>query len=88
MAGHLRVKKCKIGKIWAKFIKPKFIFLPIKGGADFSAQNKAKTQGYAAKISAPKTVPRAIKTEPKSHQKPSENYVKTKLLCNRVCGCS
>ena len=85
MAGHHEGKGAKIAQFWSQNVNQKFTFLPIKGGADFSAQNKEETQLNSAKISAPKTVPKPLKTEPKSHQKPSKNCVKTKFFSNRVC---
>ena len=88
MAGHLSEKRCKLAIFEGSFCSQLLDPLPIKGGADFSAQIKGQTQVYAAKISAPNSSSRSLKTVPKSHQKPSEIRVKSTLLCNRICVCA
>ena len=88
MAGHLSEKRCKLAIFEGSFCSQLLNPLPIKGGADFSAQIKGQTQVYAAKISAPNSSSRSLKTVPKSHQKPSEIRVKSTLLCNRICVCA
>ena len=62
-------KRCKIAQFWGQNVNQKFTFLPIKGGAEISAQIKAKTQLNSAKISAPKTVHKAANFKPKIRPK-------------------
>ena len=88
MAGHLVGKGAKIAQFWGQNVNQKFTFLPIKGGAEISAQIKAKTQLNSAQIAAPKTVHKAANSKPKSHQKPSKNCEKSLVLCHRVCSSS
>ena len=76
MAGHLVGKGAKIAQFWGQNVNQKFTFLPIKGGAEISAQIKAKTQLNSAKIPAQETVPKPSNSKPKSHQKPSKNCEK------------
>ena len=88
MAGHLASKKPKLAKIEGPNCKKLLNPLPIKGGAEISAQIKAKTQLNSAQIAAPKTVHKATNSKPKSHQKPSKNCEKSLVLCHRVCSSS
>ena len=61
MAGHLRWKKCKLQDFWAKFVKKKWAFLPIKGVLNFQHKTKQKPKVMFQKF---------------QHQKPSTSHPK------------
>ena len=84
MAGHLASKKPKLAKIEGPNCKKRLNPLPIKGRAENSAPIKAQTQPNAAKISAPNSSIRSLKTVSHSRSKPSEILCEIKGKCYRV----
>ena len=84
MAGQHKAKNQKVAKIEGPNCKKLLVTLPIKGRAENSAQIKAKTQPNAAKISAPNSSPKSLKTVCKISQNRVNFRVKSSLECNRV----